>query len=213
MTVAATHLSFVPGWNVRQLRQVVRALRALPAPRILLGDLNLPAGPARPVSGWHPSAAAPPTPPPDPASNSTTSSPTATAATASRRHRRHHPSVDHLRPPAPRRRPRLTPPRIPPHEKSPTPHIATLAACERPSPPPQALAILAGTGTLTAAPTPAQADPPPPRPGRVPPPPAPPWHQAMPAAISGSSRPPDTYKASPSTGSAATPTGPSPTYW
>lgn len=52
LTAAATHLSFVPGWNVRQLRQVVRALRALPAPRVLLGDLNLPAGPAALVSRW-----------------------------------------------------------------------------------------------------------------------------------------------------------------
>ncbi|RGC66555.1 Endonuclease/Exonuclease/phosphatase family protein [Micromonospora sp. MW-13] len=54
ITVAATHLSFVPGWNIHQLRQTVRALRALPAPRILLGDLNLPAGPARLISGWTP---------------------------------------------------------------------------------------------------------------------------------------------------------------
>ena len=53
-TVAATHLSFVPGWNVRQLRQVVRALRTLPAPRLLLGDLNLPAAVAGLVSGWRP---------------------------------------------------------------------------------------------------------------------------------------------------------------
>lgn len=53
-TVAATHLSFVPGWNAHQLRQVVRALRALPAPRILLGDLNLPTGAARLISGWRP---------------------------------------------------------------------------------------------------------------------------------------------------------------
>ena len=30
VTVAATHLSFVPGWNVRQLRSSVRALRTLP---------------------------------------------------------------------------------------------------------------------------------------------------------------------------------------
>ncbi|RLP87399.1 endonuclease/exonuclease/phosphatase family protein, partial [Micromonospora sp. CV4] len=36
LTVAATHLSFVPGWNAHQLRQTVRALRALPAPRVLL---------------------------------------------------------------------------------------------------------------------------------------------------------------------------------
>ncbi|SCG35817.1 endonuclease/exonuclease/phosphatase family protein [Micromonospora coxensis] len=54
LTVAATHLSFVPGWNAHQLRRVVRALRALPAPRILLGDLNLPAGPARLLTGWQP---------------------------------------------------------------------------------------------------------------------------------------------------------------
>lgn len=53
LTVAATHLSFVPGWNAHQLRQVVRALRALPAPRILLGDLNLPAWAARAASRWH----------------------------------------------------------------------------------------------------------------------------------------------------------------
>ncbi|MFB9238302.1 endonuclease/exonuclease/phosphatase family protein [Plantactinospora siamensis] len=52
LTAAATHLSFVPGWNIWQLRQVVRALRELPAPRILLGDLNLPAGLAAAVSGW-----------------------------------------------------------------------------------------------------------------------------------------------------------------
>jgi endonuclease/exonuclease/phosphatase family metal-dependent hydrolase len=56
ITVATTHLSFVPGWNVRQLRTAIRALHALPAPRILLGDLNLPAGPARAFSGWHPLA-------------------------------------------------------------------------------------------------------------------------------------------------------------
>jgi endonuclease/exonuclease/phosphatase family metal-dependent hydrolase len=54
LTVAATHLSFVPGWNARQLRQTVRALRALPAPRVLLGDLNVPAGAARLISGWRP---------------------------------------------------------------------------------------------------------------------------------------------------------------
>jgi endonuclease/exonuclease/phosphatase family metal-dependent hydrolase len=41
-TVAATHLSFVPGWNARQLRTVLSALERLPGPRLLLGDLNLP---------------------------------------------------------------------------------------------------------------------------------------------------------------------------
>jgi endonuclease/exonuclease/phosphatase family metal-dependent hydrolase len=54
MTIGATHLSFVPGWNLWQLRRVVRVMRAMPAPRLLLGDLNLPAGPASIGSGWRP---------------------------------------------------------------------------------------------------------------------------------------------------------------
>jgi endonuclease/exonuclease/phosphatase family metal-dependent hydrolase len=52
VTVATTHLSFVPGWNLRQLRHAVRALRTLPAPRVLLGDLNLPAAAVRTFTGW-----------------------------------------------------------------------------------------------------------------------------------------------------------------
>jgi len=52
LTVATTHLSFVPGWNIGQLRRVVAALRRLPAPRLLIGDLNMPAGLARAASGW-----------------------------------------------------------------------------------------------------------------------------------------------------------------
>ena len=52
LTVATTHLSFVPGWNVRQLRHAVRALRGLPAPRVLLGDLNLPRIAVRAFTGW-----------------------------------------------------------------------------------------------------------------------------------------------------------------
>lgn len=51
LTVAATHLSFVPGWNAVQLRRLSRWLRALPAPRLLLGDLNLPARAAGAASG------------------------------------------------------------------------------------------------------------------------------------------------------------------
>lgn len=48
MTVACVHLSFVPGRNVRQLRQVVAWLKQFQAPRILMGDFNLPGGiPAR----------------------------------------------------------------------------------------------------------------------------------------------------------------------
>ena len=58
LTVGTTHLSFVPAWNVRQLRAAVRALRALPAARVLLGDLNMPSGPARAFTGWRPLARA-----------------------------------------------------------------------------------------------------------------------------------------------------------
>ena len=41
-TVVTTHLSFVPGYNVRQLRALMRELADLPRPLILLGDFNLP---------------------------------------------------------------------------------------------------------------------------------------------------------------------------
>lgn len=48
ITVANTHLSFVPGWNRVQLRRLTRDLRALPGPRFLMGDLNMtPPGPVR----------------------------------------------------------------------------------------------------------------------------------------------------------------------
>lgn len=47
LTVANTHLSFVPGWNRVQLRRLRRDLAGLPGPRVLMGDLNLrPPGPA-----------------------------------------------------------------------------------------------------------------------------------------------------------------------
>jgi endonuclease/exonuclease/phosphatase family metal-dependent hydrolase len=41
LTVANTHLSFVPGWNRRQLRRLIHDLRGLPGPRVLAGDLNM----------------------------------------------------------------------------------------------------------------------------------------------------------------------------
>ena len=41
LTVANTHLSFVPGWNRVQLRHLVRDLRGFPGPRVLMGDLNM----------------------------------------------------------------------------------------------------------------------------------------------------------------------------
>ena len=52
MTIATTHLSFVPGWNGRQLRLAVRALRQLPEPHVLLGDLNLPGRIPAWLTGW-----------------------------------------------------------------------------------------------------------------------------------------------------------------
>lgn len=56
LVVATTHLSFVPGWNLAQLRRVTRALAALGLPCVLLGDLNFPGSlPAR-VTGWRPLA-------------------------------------------------------------------------------------------------------------------------------------------------------------
>lgn len=41
VTVANTHLSFVPGCNRLQLRRLVRDLGGFPGPRLLLGDLNM----------------------------------------------------------------------------------------------------------------------------------------------------------------------------
>ncbi len=67
MTIAGTHASFVPGWNVPQLRQIVRSLKTLPSPRILLGDLNLPAPLPAKVTRWTPLASRLPTfPSPNP---------------------------------------------------------------------------------------------------------------------------------------------------
>lgn len=42
VTVATTHLSFVPGWNVVQLQRALRWLARPGRPVVLLGDLNLP---------------------------------------------------------------------------------------------------------------------------------------------------------------------------
>lgn len=51
MTVATTHLSFVPGWNVVQLRRLVRALAGTREPMVLTGDLNLQPAAVTRVSG------------------------------------------------------------------------------------------------------------------------------------------------------------------
>jgi len=56
VTIATTHLSFVPGWNGRQLRTLTGALGRLPGPRVLLGDLNMPPPFPRVLTGWRPLA-------------------------------------------------------------------------------------------------------------------------------------------------------------
>jgi endonuclease/exonuclease/phosphatase family metal-dependent hydrolase len=44
LAVACTHLSFLPGWNVIQLRRIARHLHSISGPAAIMGDLNLPAG-------------------------------------------------------------------------------------------------------------------------------------------------------------------------
>lgn len=66
LTVANTHLSFVPGWNGAQLRRAARAVRGLPAPRVLMGDLNLPGALPRWLTGWTPLVTTPTYPTADP---------------------------------------------------------------------------------------------------------------------------------------------------
>jgi endonuclease/exonuclease/phosphatase family metal-dependent hydrolase len=59
LTVAATHLSFLPGWNAVQLRRLVRSLAGTPEPLLLLGDLNMRPRAASAISGLCPLASAP----------------------------------------------------------------------------------------------------------------------------------------------------------
>jgi endonuclease/exonuclease/phosphatase family metal-dependent hydrolase len=51
-TVATTHLSFVPGFNVKQLRQLTKQLSERTNPVLIFGDFNLPGKLARFVSRW-----------------------------------------------------------------------------------------------------------------------------------------------------------------
>lgn len=52
LTVVGTHLSFVPGWNVAQLRALATEAHDLPAPRLVAGDLNLPGRVVDRVTRW-----------------------------------------------------------------------------------------------------------------------------------------------------------------
>jgi len=53
ITVINTHLSFVPGINVRQLRMIKKWAKSLPGKKILIGDLNLPGKMPAKVLGWN----------------------------------------------------------------------------------------------------------------------------------------------------------------
>ena len=54
LLVATTHLSFVPGYNLVQLRRATRWLASFGRPAVLLGDLNAPGPLPRWASGWRP---------------------------------------------------------------------------------------------------------------------------------------------------------------
>jgi endonuclease/exonuclease/phosphatase family metal-dependent hydrolase len=47
IAVVSTHLSFVPGWNLWQLRRLTTELSALGRPCYLLGDMNVPSAGVR----------------------------------------------------------------------------------------------------------------------------------------------------------------------
>jgi endonuclease/exonuclease/phosphatase family metal-dependent hydrolase len=56
ISVVNTHLSFISGWNRRQLRMLGRALGRRARPMILLGDLNMGPTPAQTITGMSPLA-------------------------------------------------------------------------------------------------------------------------------------------------------------
>lgn len=56
LVVATTHLTFIPGWNLVQLRRLTRALAAHQQGVVLMGDLNLDARRAAAVTGLRPLA-------------------------------------------------------------------------------------------------------------------------------------------------------------
>jgi endonuclease/exonuclease/phosphatase family metal-dependent hydrolase len=66
ITIACTHLSFVPTSTVRQLVTLRRWLKTLPGPQVLLGDLNLPPFAVRRITRWTPLVSSPTFPSPAP---------------------------------------------------------------------------------------------------------------------------------------------------
>jgi len=66
LTVANTHLTFVPWWSGRQLRRLTANLVQFPAPVVLLGDLNMGPERAAQLSGMRAATAHPTFPQSDP---------------------------------------------------------------------------------------------------------------------------------------------------
>lgn len=66
LTVATTHLSFLPGWGAAQLWRLAARLHRLPRPQILLGDLNMPSVARRLLPTWRSLGDAPTFPAPAP---------------------------------------------------------------------------------------------------------------------------------------------------
>lgn len=54
LRVVTTHLSFLRGWNIRQLRLLLRGIGETPGPVVLLGDLNMGRRTAERVTGMRP---------------------------------------------------------------------------------------------------------------------------------------------------------------
>ena len=52
ITVATAHLSFVPGYNVKQIRQLTKFLALRENPVLIIGDFNLPGQISARVTGW-----------------------------------------------------------------------------------------------------------------------------------------------------------------
>ena len=52
-SITTTHLSFVPGKNVMQLRKISKWVEQLPGVHIMTGDFNLPWGLAPKITGWN----------------------------------------------------------------------------------------------------------------------------------------------------------------
>lgn len=65
-TVVTAHLSFVPGWNARQLRAIAHWVLRMPQPVLLLGDFNLPGSLPSRLTSWTALASGPTYPAPAP---------------------------------------------------------------------------------------------------------------------------------------------------